>query len=210
MRVLIAEDRAEPRALLRNTLERWGYDVVAVEDGRSAWDALQADDAPRIALLDWMMPHDDGVSLCRRLRSEPRHRDLYVILLTAKSEMEDLAEGLGAGADDYLVKPYDPTELRARLQVGVRIVELHDQLATRIRELEAAHERERRLEGLLPICAYCKNVRDDENYWQDVETYLAERTEVEFTHSVCPACYAGVVIHARAERDKARSAANGG
>ena len=114
---------------------------------------------------------------------------LYIIMLTAKTDKEDLVDGLDAGADDYITKPFDRQELRARIGVGVRIAELQKNLAYRVVELEAALSRVRQLQGLLPICSYCKRVRDDQNYWQQVDSYVSKHTEVEFSHSICPACY---------------------
>lgn len=195
MRVLIAEDDEVSRVVLGQTLERWGYDVEDVEDGRSALEALEADPAPRLVLLDWMMPELDGVKLCRKLRTDEAFQLHYVILVTARVTPEDLSEGLDAGADDYVTKPFDPTELHARVRVGTRVLGLRLQLARRVRELEEAREREKRLEGLLPICSYCKHVRNDANYWQQVEVFLEEHTDVQFTHSICPDCYEKVVIN---------------
>jgi YesN/AraC family two-component response regulator len=96
---------------------------------------------------------------------------------------------LEAGADDYVVKPFDQAELRARLQVGVRVLQLQTELADRVSELETALTNIRVLHGLLPICSYCKNVRDDQNYWQRVESYVESHADVQFSHSICPDCY---------------------
>ena len=99
-----------------------------------------------------------------------------------------MVSGLDAGADDYVTKPFNQEELRARVQVGLRIVELQNQLAERVTQLEASIARERHLQGLLPICSYCKKIRDDRNYWHQVESYIITRTDVRFSHSVCPEC----------------------
>ncbi len=192
-RILIAEDDPTSRRLLQVTLEKWGFGVEVCCDGHEAWRALQCDDAPQLAILDWMMPGIDGLEICRRLRALPRQRVCYAILLTAKDQKQDLAEGLGSGADDYMIKPFDPRELRARLQVGIRLLSLQQALTGRVSELEEALAQVKLLQGLLPICSYCKNIRDDNNYWQQIESYVAAHSEAQFSHSICPACYERVV-----------------
>jgi sigma-B regulation protein RsbU (phosphoserine phosphatase) len=188
VRVLIAEDDAISRRLLETTLARWGHDVVTVTDGRQALQVLQTQDAPPLAILDWMMPEMDGVQVCRAVRGPTTERILYVILLTAKGRKQDIVTGLEAGADDYLVKPFDREELRARLNAGIRILTLEQALAERVRELEDALAHVHELQGLLPICSYCKKVRDDRHYWHEVENYVSRRSGAVFTHGVCPGC----------------------
>ncbi len=189
MRVLIAEDDFVSRRLLVRYLEKWGHEVVATENGAAAWSALQAEAAPGIAILDWMMPELDGVQVCQLVRSQSDRPYTYLILLTAKGGKEDIASGLNAGADDYVTKPFDPNELRARLQVGERMVELERALKARVRDLEAALTQVRQLEDLLPICSYCKRVRDDQDYWHQIESYLHTHTGADFTHGICPECF---------------------
>jgi diguanylate cyclase (GGDEF)-like protein len=128
MRVLIAEDDLTSRLLLKKVLQKWGYDVTVTTNGAEAWEALQAADAPRIAVLDWMMPEMDGVDVCRRVRALDTRQPPYIILLTALGEKDHMMTGFEAGADDYVGKPYDPAELRARVKVGSRLVELNDKL----------------------------------------------------------------------------------
>jgi CheY-like chemotaxis protein len=193
MRILIAEDNLVSRRVLEATLDKFGYEVVVAADGAQAWDVLQREDAPRLAILDWMMPEIDGVELCRRVRALPNATPPYLILLTAKSGKQDVVEGLDAGANDYLTKPFDRAELRARVQVGAHVLELQGNLAARVRELEAALSQIRQLQGLLPICSYCKKIRDEQNYWHQVESYISEHAEVKFSHGICPACYVSVV-----------------
>lgn len=194
MKILIAEDDLISRRVLAATLEKFGYEVIVAADGAEAWDALQVPDAPQLAILDWMMPELDGVELCQRVRSQPTQNPPYLILLTAKSGKADVVTGLDAGANDYLTKPFDSTELRARVQVGVHVLELQNILAARIVELEEALSQVKRLQGLLPICSYCKKIRDEQNYWQRVDNYLSENTDVRFTHSICPDCYENAMI----------------
>jgi len=188
MKILIAEDDPVSRCFLEVTLAKWGYEVSAACDGNQAWQALQ-EDPPAIAILDWMMPGIDGAEVCRRLRASQTQTPAYVIMLTAKTDKKDVVQGLDAGADDYLTKPFDRQELRARIGVGVRIAELQKSLADRVVELEFALSRVKQLQGLLPICSYCKKVRDDQNYWTQVDSYISKHTEVEFSHSICPTCY---------------------
>ncbi|MBE7470413.1 MAG: response regulator [Anaerolineae bacterium] len=207
MRVLIADDDAVSRRLLEVTLTAWGYEVKVTTDGNEAWQALQAEDAPRLAILDWMMPGLDGSELCRRMRQNPDLSTLYLILLTGKGRQEDIVAGLEAGADDYLIKPFDAKELRARLQVGVRVVQLQCELANRVKELEAALAQVEQLESFLPICSYCKKIRDDENYWQQLESYIETHFGTAFTHSICPDCYQKHVAPELAELRRRRGLA---
>jgi sigma-B regulation protein RsbU (phosphoserine phosphatase) len=204
-RILIAEDDAVSCKVLEATLTKWGYEVVVTRDGEQAWKVLQNDDAPPIAILDWMMPGTDGVEVCRRVRMLPRTPAPYVILLTAKGTKEDIVTGLEAGADDYLIKPFDRAELRARLNVGVRVLGLQHDLAQRIAELQEAIAKVKLLQGMLPICCYCKKIRDDQNYWQGVENYIAEHAEVQFSHGVCPDCYDRVLKPQLEELKKQRA-----
>ena len=142
MRVLIADDDPVSRTLLQRLLQRAHYDVLAVSDGLEAWEALQREDAPRLVVLDWMMPGLDGIGVIERLRATPRNSYTYVLLLTALSEKDEVKKGLSAGADDYLTKPCDAGELEARLQVGRRILELEDRLVASYQEarFQADHD----------------------------------------------------------------------
>jgi DNA-binding response OmpR family regulator len=189
MKILVAEDQAVSRHILAANLHKWGYDVTAVEDGTRAWEALQAEDAPQLVILDWLMPGMDGIEICRQLRQRPQTRPIYLILLTARRGQEDKIHGLQAGADDYITKPFNGEELRARVQVGIRVLELQGALAQRVRELEEALSSVKTLQGLLPICSYCKKIRDDQNYWQQVEGYISDHSEAQFSHGICPDCY---------------------
>jgi len=193
MKILIAEDDAISRRVLEATLVKFGHEVVVAVDGAQALALLEREDAPRLAILDWMMPELDGVEICRRLRRAHNPAPPYLILLTAKSSKEDIVIGLDAGANDYLTKPFDRAELRARVQVGVQVLELQSNLAARVCELEQALTQVKQLQGLLPICSYCKNIRDEQNYWQRVDSYLSEHTDVMFSHGICPDCYRDVV-----------------
>lgn len=188
MKILIADDEPGSRRLLEVTLKKWGYEVIVTADGQQAWDITQSADPPALMILDWSMPAMDGIEVCRKARDRTGTRPAYIILLTSRDSKGDLVEGLEAGADDYVTKPFDPQELRARVHVGVRVLQLQNTLAQRVEELEAALSREKHLQGLLPICCYCKKIRDDGNYWHQVESYVAQFADVRFSHSVCPEC----------------------
>lgn len=193
MKILIAEDERISRRLLERTLSGWGYEVVVTGDGFEAWEVLQGEDAPRLAILDWMMPGMDGLEVCRRVTQVEGAVPPYIILLTAKGSKENIVEGLVNGANDYITKPFDRDELRARVHVGVEMIELNERLAERVAELEATMAHVKLLQGILTICSYCKHVRDDQNYWQTVESYISDHSEAKFSHSICPDCYERVV-----------------
>lgn len=188
MRILIAEDDATSRTILQAVLKKGGYDVVSREDGLEALEAFKESDAPDLAIIDLIMPKLDGLELVREVRAIPTSRPPYIIILSTKSETTDVVAGLDAGADDYLVKPFDAAELRARVEVGRRMLEMRATLADKVQELALALEQVKTLRGIVPICANCKNVRDDQGYWSRVENYIKEHTEAEFSHAVCPDC----------------------
>ncbi len=175
MRILIADDDRTSTMMLGRTLEQWGgFEVIVAQDGTAAWERIAGDEPPGMVIADWMMPGLDGIELCRRIRATPSRAGVYVILLTARTSRQDLVEGLEAGADDYLTKPFDPDELRARIHVGQRTLALMANI--------------KRLAGLLPICSYCKRIRSDDNYWEQVEQYIVEHSDARFSHGICPAC----------------------
>jgi sigma-B regulation protein RsbU (phosphoserine phosphatase) len=193
MRILIAEDDAVSRRVLEATLEKAGYEVLVTRDGDEAWKALEGDDPPRLLVLDWMMPGLDGTEICARLRRREDGQSFYILLLTAKTQKEDIVAGLRSGADDYIAKPFHHEELKARVQNGRRLVELQQGLADRIAELEQALAEVKQLSGLLPICAYCKRIKEGKDYWEAVEKYIAGRSQAQFSHAVCPDCYEKIV-----------------
>lgn len=199
MKILIAEDDPVSRCYLESTLRKWGYEVVAASNGQEAWQILEGRDNPGLAILDWIMPEMDGLEVCRRVRESPAHETAYLIVLTARGGHEEKVRGLESGADDFVAKPFDVEELRARVQVGARVATLQARLSHRVRQLEEAMANVKQLQGLLPICAYCKKIRNDRNYWQQVEGYISEHSEAQFSHGVCPECFAKYV---RPELDK--------
>ena len=142
MRVLIAEDDPVSRRLLQALLSKWGYDVTVATDGTEAWEVLQQEATPRLAIIDWMMPGMDGVEVCRKVRAREEAPYVYLILLTAKSQKEDIIRGIGAGADDYVTKPFDANELNARLRAARRILDLQADLVSARESLrmQATHD----------------------------------------------------------------------
>ena len=193
MKILIAEDDQISRGVLEAALVKRGYDVVVTSNGQEAWEVLQREDAPQMAILDWMMPIMDGLEVCRKVRAREGGPFVYIIILTAKGRKEDITTGLGAGGDDYVTKPFNAKELHARVQVGVRIINLQNSLVEHVGKLQDALSRVKQLQGMLPICAYCKKIRNDRNYWQQVENYISEHSEVKFSHGICPECYEKLV-----------------
>ncbi len=173
MKILIAEDDAVSRLILEKTLSNWGHAVAAAETGSQAWALYRAGEF-RLVVSDWMMPEIDGLELCRKVRSLKRRDYTYVILLTAKSDKASYLEGMEAGADDYLTKPFDADELKVRLRVAERILNLQADVET--------------LRGIIPICAWCHKIRDDDRLWQSAEEYFGKHAEVDFSHSICPEC----------------------
>ena len=189
MKLLIAEDDAMSQIMLKAMVAKAGYDPILTGDGLSAYEVLSKPDAPKLAILDWMMPGMDGVEVCRKVREIKTSNPPYLILLTSRDNREDIVKGLKSGANDYIVKPYDVEELQVRIGVGRKVVDLQASLAGRIAELQAALAQIKTLQGILPICMYCKKIRDDKQYWQQVESYVSTHTEAQFSHGVCPDCY---------------------
>jgi DNA-binding response OmpR family regulator len=191
LKILVAEDEAVTRRVIESVLGRLRWDVVTASDGAGAWrilETFEGKNAPDLMVLDWMMPGLDGIEICRKVRTTPGLDLMYIIILTQRIEKEDMAMAFAAGANDYIAKPFHPVELESRVRVGERMIRLQQSLATRIEELESALAEVKRLQGLIPICSYCKKVRNEENYWQQVEAYITSHSDLELSHSVCPDC----------------------
>lgn len=188
IRVLVADDDRIATRIMASVLAPDRYDVSIVHDGEAAWEHLQTA-RPQLAILDWEMPGADGPELCRRARQTPASAGVYIILLTSREGRANLIEGLGAGADDYVTKPFDREEIQVRVQVGARVAILQQGLADRVEELQAALATVRQLEGFIAICSYCKRIRSDAQQWEQMEHYISEHSHAKFSHGVCPECF---------------------
>ncbi len=173
MKILIADDDPVSRMVLSTALRDLGHEIVCAEEGADAWYRYRSE-FPRIVVTDWMMPKLDGPGLCRKIRADHRLRYTYLIMLTALGGRERFLEGMNAGADDFLTKPVDINILHARIRVAERVLRLQSEASE--------------LEGLLPICTYCKRIRDGREDWQPIDRYVAARTETSFAHDLCPEC----------------------
>ena len=151
MRILIAEDDFTSRTLLAGVLKNGGHDVVETIDGMAAWTALQQPDAPALAILDWVMPEMDGLELVRQIRARPTEQPPYLLMLTRRNEKADIIAVLDAGANDFVAKPFNPGELRARVEVGRRLIEMQARLAAKVEELREAFDQIKTLRGIVPI-----------------------------------------------------------
>ncbi len=175
MKILIAEDDPVSVKVLQYTLQHYGHEVVAAASGTEAWEVFDRDPV-RVIVSDWMMPGMDGLEFCRKVRDRPKTDYTYFILLTANNTgRENLRKAMDAGIDDFLAKPLDREAILMRLRVAERILEFTTQI--------------RQLKELIPICMYCKRVRDDTNYWDQVETYIHTHTGSNFSHGICPDCF---------------------
>ena len=180
MKILTVDDDLVARKILVQALHRLGYATVEASDGNEALRIVEHEPV-RVIVCDWLMPGMDGLELCQRIRTRVNSEYTYFILLTSReADLANQREAIEAGVDDFLTKPLDLQELWMRLHVSERILKF----TTQVRQLEA----------FLPICSYCKKVRDDQNYWQQIEGYINERTGSEFSHSICPDCYQRVVV----------------
>jgi phosphoserine phosphatase RsbU/P len=197
MQILIADDDPISRRLAHHALAACGVEVATADGGQAAWEAIQARTQSTVLILDRMMPGVDGVDLCKAARLLPSYPPLYILMVTSAAETADVTAGLDAGADDYVVKPFKPSELKARAQVGMRMVALQESMARRLAELEQALANVKQLRGLLPMCAYCKKIRVDDKYWQQLEGYLTDHSDAEFSHGICPECFPSVIDAAR-------------
>ncbi|MBL8150728.1 MAG: response regulator [Blastocatellia bacterium] len=175
MKILVVEDEPTSRSFLRATFQKFGYETVLANDGVEGWEIFRKQPIS-IVVSDWVMPGIDGLQLCQKIRSKPSSEYTYFILLTAKSgEKENYRIAMDAGVDDFLTKPLDKETIWMRLRVAERILDFSKQI--------------KQLKSFLPICMYCKKIRNDQNYWQQLELYIHEQTGSVFSHGVCPDCY---------------------
>ena len=173
MNILIAEDELVSRLLLEATLKQEGFAFTSVSNGQQAWEALQRNTFS-VLITDYRMPEVDGFELTRRLRAAGQAHYTYVILLTAAEGKTHHLEAIEAGVDDFITKPFEAELLYTRLHVAKRIADLRQHV--------------KRLEGLLPICANCKKIRDGKDAWKQLETYITQHSEARFSFDFCPEC----------------------
>lgn len=192
-RILVAEDDERSRIGLVRLLQRDGYDVVVVNDGQAAIDILLAPNPPQIALLDWEMPRLDGIHVCWAVRSIPANPYTYLIMVTARAQAADALAAFAAGVDDFLSKPIDNLQLLARLRCGERVLGLERRSAEHSAELHRAREEARKLRRLLPLCMYCRKVRDHSNAWHALDACDHDETGADFSQLICPECVENVI-----------------
>jgi len=200
-KILIIDDVKKNIQLLGSILGNENYAVSYATNGIKALAMTDAE-AFDLILLDVMMPEMDGFEVCRRLKKKENTRDIPILFLTAKSEQSDIVDGLQQGAVDYLTKPFNPAELIARVKTHIDLREAHQiiiqkntQLEEKTAELQKLIEENRKamseikiLRGFLPICSKCKKIRDDDGYWTQLESYIRDHSEAQFTHSICQDC----------------------
>jgi len=188
VKLLVAEDEYTTRLTVQVILEQWGYRVDSVEDGAAAWKVLQKPDGPQIAILDWEMPGIDGVELCHKVKMLDRDTPVYVIMLTGRDAQNDILHGFDAGADDYITKPFDENELRARVRVAERLVSIQEELAISNNELRAVLNHVEMLQSSLPVCTSCLKVQHYDESWRTLEDYVRQQEDPRFHYTVCPSC----------------------
>lgn len=199
--VLIVDDISRNIQILANILERAGYAVSFALSGQQALEIVQNEECDLI-LLDVMMPVLDGYETCLRIKGLPGKENIPIIFLTARAEQKDINRGFETGAVDYLTKPCNTAELLARVETHVQLKKTRDLLEERNRELSRKNadleklnaelqdtlKKVETLEGIFPICSFCKKIRDDQGYWSQVESYISEHSKALFSHSLCPEC----------------------
>ncbi|HTY11170.1 MAG TPA: response regulator [Bacteroidota bacterium] len=174
MKILVVDDDVVSQLLITEQLQSLNYEVSVASDGKEAWSVYQAKN-PRIVITDWMMPQVDGLELTRMIRSENRNAYTFIIFLTVLRGKGSYLEAMKAGADDVLTKPFDSEQLAARLQVAERILNMQHEI--------------RQLQSILPICSYCRRIRQDDDTWVSIEKHIKQKTDTSFSHGICPDCY---------------------
>lgn len=174
MNILVAEDDKISRKLLTKLLNNLGHTVVEAENGIEAWSKW-LEHKCSLLISDWIMPDMSGIELCQKIRAVDQSRYTYIIMLTSMAGRDNYNTAMDAGVDDFMTKPFERDLIYTRIRVAERILSLQQEIST--------------LSGLLPICSYCKKIRDDNKYWQRVESYLEKISDVKFSHGVCPDCY---------------------
>jgi CheY-like chemotaxis protein len=185
-KILVVDDTPVNIQVLNEALDK-EFDVFFALNGNEALQKAQELE-PDLIMLDIMMPEMDGFEVCRRLKGNDRLRNIPVIFITALSQTKEESQGLALGAADYISKPFNPDLVLLRVRNNLELKNQRDILELRTRELEKALAEIKVLQGIIPICASCKKIRDDQGYWQQLEIYIRERSEAEFSHAICPSC----------------------
>ena len=188
IKVLVVDDDPDILFVTSRVLKKAGYQTFTADSGKTAMEAVRTI-VPDLILMDVVMPDAEGPELCRRIKDDPNFRGIYVLLTSgARVESEEQAEGLDSGADGYIARPLSNRELLARMDSLVRILRAERERDQLITELKKAISEIKRLSGLLPICSHCKKIRDDKGYWSQIESYIRDHSDAEFSHSICPDC----------------------
>lgn len=189
VKILIAEDEFTTRLMIQVCLEKWGYTVDSVADGKEAWELLQKKNGPEVAILDWEMPEIDGLELCKRVKRLERDNPIHVIMLTARDTQNDILVGFDAGADDYITKPFNDDELRARIRVAERIVRIQTSLHESLQELSDALDVIESLQSTVIICRNCQKIEGDDGNWYTLDRYIEQKEDYRLSPvDGCPGC----------------------
>ena len=185
--ILIVDDTPENLTLLRQMLTEKGFLVRPAISGEVALNSVQTN-LPDLILLDILMPGMDGYEVCRRLKSQERTRDIPVIFISALTEPENKVRAFHEGGVDYITKPFQTDEVLARVTTHLQIFSMQKTLEKKNQDLKTAIDEIKQLRSFLPICCHCKSIRDDQGYWERVETYISKFSGVTFSHCICPEC----------------------
>ncbi|NCC52084.1 MAG: response regulator [Spartobacteria bacterium] len=186
--ILVVDDIPRNLQVVGVVLKDKGYQVAAATSGTQVLGMLKHM-KPDLILLDIMMPEMDGYEVCRRIKEQDELKDIPIVFLSAKNEVEDVVKGFKFGAVDYITKPFNASELLARVNTHVALKRARDTEKRLIKQLRLALSQVKALSGLLPICSHCKKIRDDKGYWTQVEQYISAHSETQFTHGLCPDCF---------------------
>lgn len=190
-RVLVVDDNTANIDVMLTFLEMEGYEISIATSGEMALH-VTAHDQPDLILLDVMMPNMDGFETCRMLKKNPKTEAIPIIFVTAKKETADIVQGFQSGGVDYISKPYRQEEVLARVKTHLQLRQLMKTQEQLIHKLNRALDEVKTLKGILPICSYCKKIRDDEGQWHQLEKYISNRSDSEFSHGICGDCYAAL------------------
>ena len=188
MKILIAEDEYTTRLMVQVCLENWDYSIESVENGKTAWDIMSKKNPPQIAVLDWEMPGISGIDLCGKIKRMNRSSPIYVILLTARDSENDISKGFAAGADDYITKPFNDDELRARIRVAERIVTIQSSLNSSLKELREALDMVEAFDETVAVCKKCQKIEAFDRAWRKPSELLQYPVDPRFVEGSCPDC----------------------